>query len=554
MPGQRRPAHASWLTASAAVALLVLAPVAALVVIASGTSPELWRHLLAYVLPAAVRDTVVLLAGVGALAAVVGTTTAWLVTAYDFPGRRLVDWALLLPLAMPTYIIAYAYLDILHPIGPVQTALRALLGFDSPRDFRLPDVRSMTGCIVLLGFVLYPYVYLTTRAMFLMQASNLLEVARTLGAGRRAVFWRVAVPLARPAIVVGLTLVLLETLNDIGASEFLGIRTLTVSIYTTWITRSDLPGAAQMAVAMLAVVIGLVLVERWARRQRQYANDAQHARPLVAERLRGWRAGAALAVTVTPVLLGFVVPAAYLVDETLARIRFAGLSPAIAAETMATVALSSIAALVTLAAALVVAYAVRVSGGRAAAALARISSLGYAVPGTVLAIGILPIVAGVEAAADGVMRRLFGLTVGVVLLSSGSAVIYAYMARFLALAIGGIEAGFARVPRSLDEAARSLGEGTGGVLRRVHQPLLRPALATAALLVFVDCMKELPATLLLRPLGVETLATHLYGEAVRGTYEDAAIAGLLIVAAGLVPVIVLARVSRTRGDDVRAWL
>jgi iron(III) transport system permease protein len=548
------PAHGSWLTASAAIALLVLAPIAALVWTASAASPDLWRHLLVYVLPAAVRDTVVLLAGVGLIAATVGTTTAWLVAAHEFPGRRVVDWALLLPLAMPTYIVAYAYLDILHPIGPIQTALRAVLGFDSPRDFRLPDIRSMTGCIVLLGFVLYPYVYLTARAMFLMQAANLVEVARTLGVGRRAVFWRVAVPLARPAIVVGVTLVLLETVNDIGASEFLGIRTLTVSIYTTWITRSDLPGAAQMAVAMLAVAIVLVLVERRARRHQQYANDAQHARPLVAERLTGWRGVLALAVTLVPVLVGFLVPAAYLVDETIARVRFAGVSPAIASETLATVSLSLAATAVTVAAGLLVAYAVRVSRRTFAAALARIASLGYAVPGTVLAIGILPVVAGVETVADGVMRTLFGVAIGLVLLGSGAAVVYAYLARFLALAIGGIEAGLARVPRSLDEAARSLGEGAGGVLRRVHQPLLRPALATAALLVFVDCMKELPATLLLRPLGVETLATHLYGEAVRGTYEDAAIAGLLIVAAGLVPVIVLARVSRGRGGDVRAWL
>jgi iron(III) transport system permease protein len=305
---------------------------------------------------------------------------------------------------------------------------------------------------------------------------------------------------------------------------------------------------------MLVVVVALVLVERRARRHQQYANDAQHARPLVAERLHGWRAAVALGVTTMPVLVGFVVPAAYLVDETIARVRFAGLSPAIASETLATLSLSFGATVVTVAAGLAVAYAVRLSGRNTAGALARIASLGYAVPGTVLAIGILPVVTGVEAVADGAMRLLFGMGLGLVLLGSGAAVVYAYVTRFLALAIGGIEAGLARVPRSLDEAARSLGEGAGGVVRRVHQPLLRPALATAALLVFVDCMKELPATLLLRPLGVETLATHLYGEAVRGTYEDAAIAGLLIVAAGLVPVIVLARVSRARSDDVRAWL
>ena len=543
----------TWLAASGLVAVLVLAPIVALIVTASGLSPDLWRHLFAYVLPAAVGDTLILLAGVGLVTVSVGTATAWLVTAYEFPGRRIVDWALLLPLAMPTYIIAYAYLDILHPIGPVQTALRALLGFESPRDFRLPEVRSMAGCVLLLGFVLYPYVYLTVRAMFLMQTANLIEVARTLGVGRRGVFFRVAVPLARPAIVVGLSLALLETLNDVGASEFLGVRTLTVSIYATWITRSDLAGAAQMALAMLAVVLAVVLLERRARRQRQYANDAQHARVRERERLGGWRAAIALSATAMPVFVGFLVPAAYLIEASVNRVRFAGISSAIASEVMATLSLSLVATLVTLAAGVLVAYASRIEGGTRSAVLARMASLGYALPGTVLAIGLLPVVTGFEALVDGTLRALFGVTVGLFLLSSGAAIVYAYQVRFLALAAGGVEAGLLRVPSSLDDAARLLGEGPAGRLRRVHLPILRPALATAALLVFVDCMKELPATLLLRPLGVETLATHLYGEAVRGTYEEAAIAGLFIVAAGLVPVLVLARVSRA-GGDVDAWL
>ena len=255
----------AWLVASGGIALLVLAPIAALIVAASGGSDGLWEQLVLYVLPAAVRDTLLLLAGVAMLTATIGAGTAWLTTAYDFPGRKVVDWALLLPLAVPTYIIAYAYLDILHPVGPVQTALRSWLGIDNPRDFRLPDIRSMWGCIVLLSFALYPYVYLATRAMFLTQSANLIDAARTLGISRGRVFLRVAIPLARPAIVVGLTLALLEALNDIGASEFLGVRTLTVSIYTTWVTRSDLAGAAQIAVAMLVVVLALVLLERWAR-------------------------------------------------------------------------------------------------------------------------------------------------------------------------------------------------------------------------------------------------------------------------------------------------
>jgi iron(III) transport system permease protein len=319
---------------------------------------------------------------------------------------------------------------------------------------------------------------------------------------------------------------------------------MTVSIYSTWVTRSDLPGAAQIALAMLAVVTGLVLLERRARRQRRYANDAQHPRPLVPQRLRGARALAALAVTAAPVAVGFLVPAAYLVHASIARLRFAGLPAAVVRETANTVVLSALATVVTIVCGVAVVYAVRVSRSTVAGACARISSIGYAVPGTVLAIGLLPVVGRLDAMTDALAVRLFGVSTGLLVLGSGMALVYAYLVRFLAVAAGGVEAGLSRISLSLDDAAKTLGESARGRLRRIHLPLARPALASAALLVFVDCMKELPATLLLRPIGFETLATHLYGEAVRGTYEDAAVAALLIVIAGLVPVTLLARMAR----------
>jgi iron(III) transport system permease protein len=534
-----------WLSASGVITLLVLAPIASLAITASQGSADLWQHLFAYVLPTATRDSLVLLTGVGVVAAAIGTASAWLVTAYDFPGRRVFNWALLLPLAVPTYIVAYAYLDVLHPVGPVQDLIRAVLGYDSPRQFRLPDIRSMPGCILLLGLVLYPYVYLPVRAIFLMQSSNLLDAARTLGAGRRAVFFRVALPLARPAIAVGVSLALMEALNDIGASEFLGVRTLTVAIYTTWVTRSDLPGAAQIALAMLAVVVSIVLLEQWARRRRRYANDAQGPRPMVPQRLAGMRAAGACLFALVPVVLGFVIPAAYLAIETAKRVRFAGVSAAITTEARNTLLVSLIATVLTVACALIVVYAVRVSRGPTSALLARASSLGYAIPGSVLAIGVLPVAMGADRLIDAGWVPLAGGSVGLLVLGSGTALVYAYVVRFMAIGAGGIESGFSRVSPSLDEVARTLGEGAGRRLRRIHLPLTRPALVSAALLVFVDCMKELPATLLLRPLGFETLATHLYAEAARGTYEDAAIAALLIVLAGLLPVILLARVDQT---------
>jgi iron(III) transport system permease protein len=542
--GPRFRGELPWVLASGLIALLVLAPVASLAIVALRGSEGLWAHLFAFVLPVAARDTLILLVGVGALAATIGVGLAWLVAAHDYPGRRFFDWALLLPLSVPTYIIAYAYLDVLHPVGPVQSALRAVLGIESPRDFRLPDIRSMWGGIVLLGFVLYPYVYLTARAVFLMQSANLLDAARTLGVGGRDVFLRVALPLARPAIVIGVTLVLLETLNDIGASEFLGVRTLTVSVYSTWVTRSDLPGAAQISLAMLAIVSALVWVERWARRRRRYANDAQHPRPLVPERLRGRAAALATIVSAIPILVGFAVPTLYLLHSAVARVRFAGFPATLVGETVNTVALAVAASIVALAAGLTVAYTERMARSRSASVLARVASLGYAIPGTVLAIGILPVITRIEALSAEAGRLVLGISLGSFLLGTGAAVVYAYCVRFLALSVGGVEAGLGRIPGSLDAAAQTLGASAVTRLRSLHLPIARPALATAALLVFVDAMKELPATLLLRPLGFETLATHLYGEAVRGTYEDGAIAALLIVFAGLIPVILLSRVGR----------
>ncbi len=537
----RLRAGGGWQAAALAVAVLVLLPVLALGLFALRGSPGLWAHLVSNVLPVAARQTVILLLGVGFIVATLGTVTAWLVAACDFPGRRIFGWALLLPLAVPTYIVAYAYLDLLHPVGPVQGAIRGWLGYASPREFRLPDIRSMPGCILLLGLVLYPYVYLPVRALFAMQAGNLLDAGRTLGAGPVATFLRVAIPLARPAVAIGTALALMEAMNDIGAAEFLGVRTLTVSVYSTWINRSDLPGAAQIALAMLAITMALVMLERRGRKRQRYAAGAQ---PLRRTRLRGWRAWGATLVCALPVAFGFAAPAWYLVGAAWARYRFAGLSPRILEEAGNTAFFAALATLVALLLGLVVTGAARMRPGRLTQTMARLSTLGYAVPGTILAIGLLPVIALADRQIAAASQALLGVGPGLLLLGSGAALIYAYVARFLAIATGGIEAGLSRVPRSLDHVARTLGRSPGQVFREVHVPISRPALAASGLLIFVDCVKELPATLLLRPLNFETLSTHLYGEAARGTYEDAAIAALIIVAIGILPVMVLARTIR----------
>ncbi|MDR2365245.1 MAG: iron ABC transporter permease [Zoogloeaceae bacterium] len=526
-------------------ALLVALPVIALVMIAGTGSGDLWPHLAAYVLPQALLDSLILLLGVGALTITLGSAAAWLVTACDFPGRRLLDWALLLPLAVPAYIIAYAWLDLWHPVGMPQTMLRELLGYDNPRDLRLPDIRSMGGCILVLGLALYPYVYLPARAAFRTQAAELMEAARLLGSGPWRCFFRVALPLARPAIAAGASLALMETLNDIGAAEFLGVRTLTVAIYSTWNNRSSLAGAAQIALFMLGIVLTLLFAERWARRHRHYAASARQNRRLARARLSGWAGWLACALASLPVALGFLLPVGYLVVEAGKRVRFDGIDPAIWIEVGNTCKVSALATLFVTALAFMLVNVQRRADRPLTRGLARVAGMGYAIPGVVLALGMMAFVGALDNALSAALERGFGLSVGLLLTGTSFMLVYACVARFLAVGVGGIEAGFCRIPHSIDDAARVLGAGAWRVAARVHLPLGWQAIAAAMLLAFVDCAKELPATLLLRPMNFETLATHLYGEAARGTYESAAIAALLIVLVGLPPVILLSR----QGND-----
>lgn len=522
-----------WLAAAFVIAALAAAPVASLVWLAMGGDASVWREVAPHVVAPALRETALLLFGVALIVIPVGTITAWLVTAYDFKGRAALTWMLLLPLATPTYVAAFAYVDILHAVGPFQTALRALLGYSRPADLRLPDIRSLPGAALLLGFVLYPYVYLATRALFLSQPASMLDVARSLGAGDIRVFARIALPMARPAVAAGCALALMEALNDVGAATFLGVRTLTVTVQAVWLNQSNLPGAAQIALMLLLMVVSLTLVERAARRRAAYAAASNNIRLLTPRRLSGAPAVLALLAGLLPVCLGFLFPFLHLVHESLRRLSFAGLSASLIDEMLTTLALSAFATVLAVAAGVVVAFAGRAKPGAAATFAARAASLGYALPGSILAIGMLPLAFAFSGASVG----LLGWSAGV--LAS------AYAIRFLAIPVGAVEAGLARVPRDLDDVASSLGESSAGVLARVVLPITLPSVAAAATLVFVECMKELPITLMLRPLNVETLATHLYGEAARGSYEDGAIAALLIVLVSLAPVILLSRLTRS---------
>jgi iron(III) transport system permease protein len=524
-----------------AIAGFVLAPLASLLHIAWRGDAEIWPHLISYVLPAALVDTALLLAGVAIIAAIAGTGSAWLVTAYQFPGRDTLAWLLPLPLAIPTYIVAYVYVDLLDAIGPVQSALRAMTGWASAADYWFPNVRSLPGAIFVIGIVLYPYVYLAARAMFQTQSASMIEVARTLGATRFMLARHVALPLARPALAVGLSLVLLETLNDIGASEYLGVRTLTLSIFTTWLNRGSLPGAAQIACVMLLAVIALMALERHGRRHHRFAIPTRRQRILQRMPLKGGARSLAFIACALPVALGFLVPAIYLVHEVIARGLLVGFDTSLIRHTITTVTLSAIATIICVGIGLAAAIAVRMGRGRVASACLVIAGLGYAIPGTVLALGLLSPLVGIDEAINAVTRSLFDVGVGLVVAGSGAALVIAYVLRFLAIATGSAQAGLTRISTHMDDVARTLGTKPMGVARAIHLPLARPALAGAALLVFVDCLKELPATLLLRPLNVETLPTYIYQFATRGNFEEGALAALLIVAVGILPVIRMTR-------------
>jgi iron(III) transport system permease protein len=512
-------------------------PFAALVVIAANSSGNTWPHLLRTVLPGSALTTLLLMGGVGIGTAVIGVTTAWLVTMCRFPGRALLQFALILPLAVPVYIAAYCYVEILDFAGPIQRLVRALFGFRTLRDYWFPQIRNLPGAIFCMTAVLFPYVYLTVRVLFLTQSARIVDVARTLSAPPKRMFFKIALPLARPAIAVGVSLALMETINDIGAVDFFGVRTLTFSIYQTWLNRSDLAGAAQLALVLLLFVFALIAMERAARGRQRYTSVGGRY-PLPEFHLTGWRAALACLACLAPVLLGFVLPAWLMLDYASRRLeQFA--DPALRAALLHSLQVAAATAALAVIAGLLLVYAARLSRSRLVAGIGRFAGMGYAVPGTVLAVGILYPLAALDNGIDAATKALFGIGTGLLLTGSGGAIVYACLVRFLAMAHGTLEAGLARVTEHLDMAARTLGRTPRQVLLEIHVPLMRRALLAAALLVFVDTVKELSATILLRPFNFETLATFVFSKASRGFFEDASAASLVIVLAGILPLVLL---------------
>lgn len=534
----RRRNSPAWSVIVGAILAVVVLPVVALIVLALTAADNVWPHLFRTVLPASLLDTAVLLSGVGVLTLVTGAGTAWIVTMYRFRGRAVLDRLLVIPLAVPTYIIAYCYGDLMDFTGPVQSWLRWAMGWHTVQDYWFPEIRGMGGAIFVMSCVLYPYVYMTARASFVQQSVCTLEVARTLGRTPLGAFATVGLPMARPALAAGVLLALMECLNDIGAVQYLGVRTLTASIYATWLQRSSLGGAAQIAVVLLILVLILFAAERMARGKSRFHNTSRRHRSIPFADLDGWRGVAASILCFLPFAFGFLLPLLVLGAGALrhaADVTESGFWRAAGNSLL----LASVSAMAAVALAVVLGYARRVAPNGFTRPAVRLAGLGYAVPGTVLALGLLIPLAFVDNRVDDFFRSMFGISTGLLLTGSLFVLVLAYTVRFLAVSLGAVESGLALISPNLDAAARTLGRSPLATLVNVHVPLLLPSLGAAGLLVFVDAMKELPATLLLRPFNFETLATHIYSFALMEQFEGASVGALAIVFAGLVPVLLL---------------
>jgi iron(III) transport system permease protein len=521
-----------------AVAALIVAPLVTVVgsVFAPGTGT--WAHLASTVLPGYVVNTLLLLVGVTCGVVSIGVLAAWLVTAYRFPGQRLLEWALILPLAMPAYVMAYAYTDWLQFSGPVQSALRAVTGWQA-REYWFPEIRSLHGAAAMLAFALYPYVYLLARTAFLEQSRSSLEAGRLAGLGAWGIFFRVALPLARPAIAAGTALALMETLADFGVVSYFAVETFTTGIFKAWLSMGDIVAAGQLATCLLGFVLVVLGLERLNRGAARY-HDTTPRKAQPPQRLGGIGAAAAFAACAAPVLFGFLLPAAI-----LARLAIADPDARWDARVLTLVANSTTAAGITAVAAVTIAvamaYAGRLSRSPVVAGANRAAALGYAIPGAVIAVGIMVPLGRLDNALAAWLQQAFGADVGLLFTGTITALVYAYLVRFLAVALQTVEAGLAKVTPSMDEAARSLGLGPATTLRRVHAPLLRASLLTAGLLVFVDTMKELPATFALRPFNFDTLAVAAYHLTKDERLAEAAVPALVIVAVGLVPLVFVSR-------------
>ncbi len=539
---QRRPPIV-WV--SVAVASLIIAPILSVLWNIFQPGKGNWPHLASTVLPDYILSSLTLMVGVGIGVGVLGTGLAWLVVMFRFPGRRFFEWALILPLAAPAYVVAYAYTDFLQGSGPVQTLIRDLTGW-SFQDYWFPNIRSMGGAIAIFTAVLIPYVYLLARKAFLEQSVCLLQASRTLGRSPWRSFIDVALPLARPAIVAGIALALMETLADFGTVAHFGLHTFTTGIYRTWASMGDPVAAAQLSSILVVFVFVLLLMEQQSRRQARYHQTTGRYREIQGTKLEGAWGAAATAFCAVPLVVGFVAPFLVLLwmaltdGHNLFSARYLTL-------TMNSVTLAGATALVAVLLAFLLSYAERVDKSRLTVASNKVAGIGYAIPGSIIAVGVLIPVAYFDNQLNALVRAHFDVNIGLLLTGSLVALIFAYLVRFMAIALNTVQSSFVKVSPNMEDAARTLGHGAISTARRVHVPIMTGGMLTAGLIVFVDVMKELPATLIMRPFNFDTLAIQAYNLASDERLSQAATPSLVILACGLIPIVVLSRaIMRSR--------
>ncbi|MGB7415753.1 MAG: iron ABC transporter permease [Thermosynechococcaceae cyanobacterium] len=535
-----------WTLGVMAIATLIATPIFVVLASIFTNQSSIWGHLAATVLPQYILNSLALMLGVGAGVLLLGVGTAWLVTMCAFPGSRIFEWALLLPLAAPAYLLAYTYTEVLDYYGPIQTLLRGLFGWQSATDYWFPNIRSLWGAIAMLSLVLYPYVYLLARVAFLEQANCTLEASRALGCNPWQSFRKVALPLARPAITAGLALVLMETLNDFGTVQYFGVSTFTTGIYRAWFGSGERQAAAQLAAVLMMFILGLILLERWSRRQARYYQTSSRQQQLSTYLLQGRRAIGAWLACITPIILGLLIPGGLLLQMTLTE-RTARFRSSFFILANHSFLLASVTAGIAVILSFFLAYGVRLQGNPLLRLGVRISSMGYAVPGSVIAVGILIPIAWLDNSVDAWLQSTLGLSTGLLLSGSIASLIMAYLVRFLAVSLSTVETGLGKIRPTYDDASRSLGQGTFSTLTKIHVPLLESSLFTAVMLVFVDVMKELPATIVMQPSNFETLAVRVYQYAEDERLLEAAAPALAIIVVGLLPVLVLSwQIARSR--------
>lgn len=528
-----------WQLASITTASLICFPIVTLLLLGLNTqdSQQIWSHLSETVFADYTYSSIQLVFGVATLTFLIGVGSAWLLSQYNFAGAKFLNWALLLPLAMPTYIIAYSYTGLLDISGPIQSFVRDSYGLRFGQ-YWFPEIRSMGGAIFVMSFVLYPYVYLLARASFLEQSQQLQNVARLMGYSRKQAFFKINFPIARPAIVAGISLVIMETLADFGAVSYFGINTFTTGIFRTWYGLDSVNSAAQLALMLLSFVIIFIVIEKQSRRRARYnTKKDQHPEK---KQLYGSKAIIAGVLCGLPLLVGFIVPIWQLIIwaiQTHAQLFEASFWALV----KNTFSLAMITAILALLLALVLAYSHRIVANKLTALARQVASLGYAVPGVVIAVGTLVPLAKLDNQVDAWFRAQFDFSTGLLISGTIAALVIAYLVRFMSVSLRTVESGLENIKQNMDQVALSLGHSPLNVLRLVHVPIIRRSLLTAILIVFVDVMKELPATLILRPFNFNTLAVRAYELASDERLADAAMASLTIVIVGLIPVIVLTK-------------